>query len=213
MDTLVDLSAMPGPKGSASRGLFRTPDRCPGRFVTRSMTWLWTPPTSKTAKILSLRSATKWARGFSPTPELLDTTARSLLEVMEAMLVMVMERGRLMPSPKLMPMLMLPMDLTATPAAPSAMPEPKGSASRDPSRTLARCPGLSATPSTTLSWTPPMSRSASRGQCRTQDRCQGNTAGRWQLPTMEVMLMVDLVDLVATVASEVMDMGDTEMFH
>jgi len=61
--------------------------------------------------------------------------------------------------------------------------------------------------------------SASRGQCRTQDRCQGNTAGRWQLPTMEVMLMVhlvlmvDLVDLVATVASEVMDMGDTELFH
>jgi len=30
---------------------------------------------------------------------------------------------------------------------------------------------------------------------------------------MEVMLMVDLVDLVATVASEVMDMGDTELFH
>ena len=58
--------------------------------------------------------------------------------------------------------------------------------------------------------------SASRGQCRTRDRCQGNTAGRWQLPTTEAMLMVDmvdLVDLVATVASEVMGMGDTELFH
>ena len=58
--------------------------------------------------------------------------------------------------------------------------------------------------------------SASRGQCRTRDRCQGSTAGRWQLPTTEAMLMVDmvdLVDLVATVASEVMGMGDTELFH
>jgi len=64
--------------------------------------------------------------------------------------------------------------------------------------------------------------SVSRGQCRTRDRCQGNTVGRWQLPTTEAMLMavmvdlVDLVDLVvmvATGASEDMDMGDIELFY
>jgi len=57
--------------------------------------------------------------------------------------------------------------------------------------------------------------SASRGQCRTQDRCQGNIAGRWQLLTMEATLMVDLVDLVVLLdmgALEDMDMGDTELF-
>jgi len=120
------------------------------------------------------------------------------LELLAVMLAMDMERGklklhqrqrpRLRLSPKLM--LMPPMAPTAIPVDPGARQELRGS--------------------------------ASRGQCRTQDRCQGNTAGRWQLPTMEVMLMVDLVDMVhlvdlvdlaATVASEVMDMGDTELFH
>merc|ERR1719500_1004218 len=101
--------------------------------------------------------------------------------------VMAMERGRQMlsPRPRLnpKPMLML-MPLTA----PTVIPVDPGARQE-------------------------LRGSASRGQCRTQGRCQGNTAGRWQLPTMEVMLMVDLVDLVATVASEVMDMGDTELFH
>merc|ERR1719237_1832676 len=111
------------------------------------------------------------------------------MEATEVMEVMFMERGRQMlsprPRPRLNPkrMLML-MPLTA----PTVIPVDPGARQE-------------------------LRGSASRGQCRTQDRCQGNTAGRWQLPTMEVMLMVDLVDLVATVASEVMDMGDTELFH
>merc|ERR1711934_916137 len=107
-------------------------------------------------------------------------------EATEVMEVMAMERGRQMLSPRPMLMLML-MPLTA----PTVIPVDPGARQE-------------------------LRGSASRGQCRTQDRCQGNTAGRWQLPTMEVMLMVhlvDLVDLVATVASEVMDMGDTELFH
>ena len=120
------------------------------------------------------------------------------LELVAVMLAMDMERGklklhqrqrpRLRLSPKLM--LMPPMAHTAIPVDPGARQELRGS--------------------------------ASRGQCRTQDRCQGNIAGRGQLPTMEATLMVDMVDLgdlevmvvlVDTGASEVMDMGDTELFY
>jgi len=120
------------------------------------------------------------------------------LELLAVMLAMDMERGklklhqrqrpRLRLSPKLM--LMPPMAPTAIPVDPGARQELRGS--------------------------------ASRGQCRTQGRCQGSIAGRWQLPTMEATLMVDMVDLgdlelmvvlVDTGASEVMDMGDTELFY
>merc|ERR1719348_1878755 len=98
---------------------------------------------------------------------------------------MAMERGRQMLSPRPRPrlnlkrMLML-MLMLMPPTAPTVIPVDPGARQE-------------------------LRGSASRGQCRTQDRCQGNTAGRWQLPTMEVMLMADLVDLVDTVASEVLD--------
>ena len=120
------------------------------------------------------------------------------LELLVVMQAMVTERGklklklhlRLRPRLSLKPMLMPPTAPTVIPVDPGARQELRGS--------------------------------ASRGQCRTQDRCQGNIAGRLQLLTMEATLMVDMVDLgdlevmvvlVDTGASEVMDMGDTELFY
>ena len=118
------------------------------------------------------------------------------LELLVVMQAMVTERGklklnlRLRPQLSPKPMLMPPTAPTVIPADPGARQELRGS--------------------------------ASRGQCRTQGRCQGSIAGRWQLPTMEATLMVDMVDLgdlelmvvlVDTGASEVMDMGDTELFY
>ena len=107
----------------------------------------------------------------------------SVLELLAVTLDMDMERGKLHQRPRLSPK---PMPMP--PTAPTVIPVDPGARQE-------------------------LRGSASRGQCRTRDRCQGNTAGRWQLPTTEAMLMVDLVDLVATVASEVMGMGDTELFH
>ena len=120
------------------------------------------------------------------------------LELLVVMQAMVTERGKLKlklhqrqrPRLSLKLMLMLPTDPMVIPADPGARQELRGS--------------------------------ASRGQCRTPGRCQGSIAGRWQLPTMEATLMVDMVDLgdleviavlVDTGASEVMDMGDTELFY
>merc|ERR1712212_54826 len=53
----------------------RTQDRCPGLSATPSMTPLWTPPMSRTARTLSPRSATKGARGCTTAQALSVTTA------------------------------------------------------------------------------------------------------------------------------------------
>jgi len=105
-----------------------------------------------------------------------------------------MERGRQMLSPRPRPRLNLKrMLMLMPPTAPTVIPVDPGARQE-------------------------LRGSASRGQCRTQDRCQGNIAGRWQLLTMEATLMVDMVDLVdlvvlvVLVALEGMDMGDTELF-
>jgi len=113
------------------------------------------------------------------------------LELLAVMLAMDMERGKLKLHQRQRPRLRLsPKLMLMPPMAPTAIPVDPGARQE-------------------------LRGSASRGQCRTQDRCQGNIAGRWQLLTMEATLMVDMVGLVVLVvlvALEGMDMGDTELF-
>jgi len=116
------------------------------------------------------------------------------LELLAVMLAMDMERGKLKLHQRQRPRLRLsPKLMLMPPMAHTAIPVDPGARQE-------------------------LRGSASRGQCRTQDRCQGNIAGRWQLLTMEATLMVDMVDLVdlvvlvVLVALEGMDMGDTELF-
>merc|ERR1712203_1357261 len=107
------------------------------------------------------------------------------LELLVIMQAMVTERGKLKLNLRLRPKPML-----MPPTAPTVIPADPGARQE-------------------------LRGSASRGQCRTQGRCQGSIAGRWQLPTMEATLMVHMVDLgdlevmvvlVDTGALEVMDM-------
>jgi len=113
------------------------------------------------------------------------------LELLAVMLAMDMERGKLKLHQRQRPRLRLTLKLMLMPPmAHTAIPVDPGARQE-------------------------LRGSASRGQCRTQDRCQGNIAGRWQLLTTEATLMVDLVVLVVLVdmgALEGMDMGDTELF-
>merc|ERR1712059_108604 len=94
-------SAMPRPRGSASRGLSILSTRSPDKSATLSMTPRWTPPTFRTARTLSPKSATRSPRGFTTALVLLDTTHRLFMamedmEVMEVTVAMdTMARSRL----------------------------------------------------------------------------------------------------------------------